>query len=90
MYQWLFLREFASVSVATSVTSAILCKKKYRVGEEIDFVFFCSCIQEPVKMICAEMKSIYREKNTRRILFFAGYMELTAIPFCGMVRSLMP
>ena len=63
MYQWLFLREFASISVATSVTSAILCKKKYRVGEEIDFVFFCSCIQESVKMICAEMKSIDRENK---------------------------
>ena len=44
MYQWLFLREFVSISVATSVTSAILCKRKYRVRMKINFVFSCCCI----------------------------------------------
>ena len=39
-----FLREFVSISVATSVTSAILCKRKYRVRKKIDFVFSCCCM----------------------------------------------
>ena len=44
MYQWLFLREFVSISVATAVTSAILYKKKHWVRKKIDFVFSCCCI----------------------------------------------